>query len=129
MTREELKKAIANIIKDIRKGYYNAVSDGNFLGASFNDTYIIFMNESSRGEKQLKGYVRDDGLFSEVSNCEIANFILEKIREIRELYRAEEPNGNYMAICFFKDSISFNTDPYDDDIYFSFFEESKLEEK
>ena len=43
--------------------------------------------------------------------------IAKKLNEIRELYLKEYPQGDYMSLTIWKDSISFNNSYWDEDAH------------
>ena len=43
--------------------------------------------------------------------------IAKRLNEIRELYLKEYPQGDYLALTIFKNSISFNNSYWDEDVH------------
>lgn len=49
---------------------------------------------------------------------ELKKEIAKKIKELKDMYYKAYPNGNYLTIGIFKDSMQFNNQFWDDDIEF-----------
>lgn len=59
--------------------------------------------------KEKIDYAKVDKLTKEIS---------KRLKEIRELYLKEYPQGDYMSLTIWKDSINFNNSRWDKDINF-----------
>lgn len=65
-----------------------------------------------------------------MTNKKLTKKIAEKVKEIRELYLKEYPQGDYLTITIWEDNIKFHNTYYDEDSdfpinYSEFFKEKE----
>ena len=51
----------------------------------------------------------------ELTNKEVSALIVEHLKEIRDLYYKAYPDGDYLNVVLYKDSMRFNNRYYDED--------------